>query len=715
MANQMTLQDFMKRYPHDPHQIFKRGGQGVIFKGRDAQTGAEVAIKRSSSNIHQYKYSIIREFELGKTLQHPNLAKYIEAFQVSTNLGKFDYGVMEFIEGGINLDDFLRTFPTEEELKSVLIGVLRGMNYLHRNGVIHRDLKPSNILIKYENNIPTPKIIDFGISKDLDASETTSSDMVGTVEYMSPEQLGAGKEGVVYPNTDIWAFGVILYKMYAGESPFGSEDDGLTREQVINKIYRQPLPRKIDREVPEPYRTLIKKCLTKDPKQRIQSVDQVIQILEEKPQLSQKPKKKKVKRVKKKRRLSAIWVIIGIILFGVVAGLSFILLSQQKVKSDIEEAETNLFTSNYQEAFDLLEPLSEDRYFTPYGNYLLGKLYFEGGDEIEVDYIKSDDYLTIAADNDFGEAMLQLAYLNELEDFRGVDTTKAGDWYRKAKSSLETSASRNRITAQSAIGDFYSLKNPIEKPNISKAIKGYRNAGEKGYSYAQARLGEIYMDPEFGPIDTSESNRWYKFAANKNDPKGTYGWGLTYETGFGVPRNQAEAYKWFLKSANRENPEAEYKVGLYHYKGYGDLSVDYEEANTWFERAANQGNGMAAYFLGEIYEKGRGVEKDYSKSFSWYEKGARRGNPSSQNQLGFFYMKGYGTSYNPREAIYWFRKSAKQNHKTGQYNLGFLFETGMGTSTSLDSAYYWYNQANLNGYSEAPSALERLRRKMELE
>lgn len=718
MAKSMSFQAFIRRYPHDTDKIFKRGGQGVIFRAIDQQTGKVVAIKRASAHGFDPKYSVIREFELGKSLKHPNLAEYYAAFRVRTPMGSFDYGIMEFIDNGLNLDDYLTTFPTSVELHEVLIGILKGIDYLHSQGVIHRDLKPSNILIKYENGRPVPKIIDFGVSKDLDASETKSSAMVGTVEYMSPEQLGGfGIKSIVYHNTDLWALGVILYRIFIGESPFGAEDGGLTRAQIIQRIYSKPLPPQFDREIEKNYGYLIRRCLIKNPQERIQSVEEVLDILEGRAvPLAEVNKSKKETNKPGRKRPIFMTLLLTLLALGIIGGggyMGTLLWQRQLVLNEITQAEALFFSTRYKDAFNILREQQTSEYFSPYGHYLLGKLYYEGYDSLEQNLDSAITHLYKATVNGYGEAMVHMAYLYENNDYVDADSLIALDWYDLAEEALQNLDNLKRATARASYGDLYYYGQGAHDIHYNKAIDAYRFAANEGYSYAQARLGYMYMYGQGASIEEEESNKWYKKAALQGEPDGLYGWGLSFERGFGVEQNDDTAYYWYEKAAARNNSNAEYKLGFFNYHGRGSRAVDFEQANYWFDRAAENGNVQAEFYLGLQYGKGLGVIKDERKSFSYYEKSANSGWAGSQSQLGFYYLSGIATNRNEKKALHWFRKAANQGHATGQYNLGYMFENGYGASTNLDSAVFWYDQSSRNGYPEARDALERLRESLQ--
>ena len=274
----MDYDTFIQRYEHNPKEHLRFGGKGEVYKGFDHKRGFEVAIKRAQVKSGQDRYSVFNEFELGKTLIHPNLAKYFDVYRLPTKLGTFDYGIMEFIEDGANLDDFIITFPDEAAIDSVLIGILEGLSYLHQNRVIHRDIKPNNILIVNLHSHPSPKIIDFGVSKELKSSETAASAIVGTFEFMAPEQINPKPNQKMKPNVDLWSFGVLVYRIFTGEMPFGSVDNGDTRDEIYNRVLDAKVPTDVE-NVPEPYQSLIKLCLVKEPSKRVKSAGPLIRIL----------------------------------------------------------------------------------------------------------------------------------------------------------------------------------------------------------------------------------------------------------------------------------------------------------------------------------------------------------------------------------------------------------------------------------------------------
>lgn len=272
-----TFADFKTRYKFDENITVGTGGFAAVYKGLDSLTGRTVAIKKSLVNPDRQKYSLYEEVQRGKVLRHPNLVEYLEVYRFASDHGTFDYGVLEYVNGG-TLSDFLKTEPSQTQIKSVLLGILDGLKYLHDNSIIHRDLKPSNVLIHYEGGRYIPKIIDFGISKGLTSEESTVSNIVGSWQYMSPEQISPLPGERIRTNSDLWSFGVIVYEVFTGKSAFGSTKSGDTSERIRGRILDGNLPEDVI-TVPQPYQSVIRQCLVKDPGLRVSKAEQVIGLI----------------------------------------------------------------------------------------------------------------------------------------------------------------------------------------------------------------------------------------------------------------------------------------------------------------------------------------------------------------------------------------------------------------------------------------------------
>jgi serine/threonine protein kinase len=272
-----TFADFKLRYKFDEGQAVGSGGFAAVYKGLDSLTGRTVAIKKSLVNPDRQRYSLYEEVQMGKALQHPNLVEYLDVYRFSSDHGTFDYGVLEFVNGG-TLSDFLRTEPSQPQVKAVLLGVLEGLKFLHDKGIIHRDLKPANVLIHYEGGRYVPKIIDFGISKALSSDESTVSNIVGSWQYMSPEQISPLPGVKIRTNSDLWSFGVIVYEMFTGRAAFGSTKSGDTQERIRGRILDGKLPEDVA-TIPHPYQNVIRTCLVKHPDHRAAKAEHLIHII----------------------------------------------------------------------------------------------------------------------------------------------------------------------------------------------------------------------------------------------------------------------------------------------------------------------------------------------------------------------------------------------------------------------------------------------------
>ena len=272
-----TLDKFRKRYEfnfNDPP--LGKGGFGKVYKAYDRKEQEWVAIKKSEVNTDLEKYSLYQEAQFTLYLNHPNIIDYREAYRFDTETGPCDFVVMEYANDG-DLEDFILKFPDMETIKAVILGVLEGLKFLHEHNIIHRDLKPSNVLLNNKEGKMTPKIIDFGISKSITNKESLISNIIGSAEYMSPEQLG-GFEGRIRPNSDFWSLGTIVYQLFLGELPFGSRSQGYSSQQIIDGILKSKIPTQI-KSIEPPFSDFVKCCLVRDPRQRVGTADQLIELL----------------------------------------------------------------------------------------------------------------------------------------------------------------------------------------------------------------------------------------------------------------------------------------------------------------------------------------------------------------------------------------------------------------------------------------------------
>jgi serine/threonine protein kinase len=328
--------NFRNRYEYGPSDLLGEGGFAQVYKAYDRQFEEYVALKFYNKG-EQGKYDVLHEMKDSRKYTHPNIIQVHDAFVV-----RFDHtgghsdvqvGVLEFADGG-NLRDFVNSSPGEEEFREVLRGILKGLEYLHHTkNIIHRDLSPENILMHTEDNKRIPKIADFGISKKInylnsEQDEKKSTQLLGKVDYMAPEQFYPEKFGIqgqLNTNVDLWAFGVILYELFTHRKPFGENTDEnpmLTIQSITNDTVEGL------NEIPDPYRSIIRNCLQKKAMNRAKSAGDLITLLEQKPAMPDKGYGKTVplKEFKTKlrsRKLVFPGIIAGIAAIGISAFLMF--------------------------------------------------------------------------------------------------------------------------------------------------------------------------------------------------------------------------------------------------------------------------------------------------------------------------------------------------------------------------------------------------------
>jgi predicted Ser/Thr protein kinase len=297
------------------------GGMGEVYRARDSKLKRDVALKvlpAAFASDPDRMARFRREAELLASLNHPNIAT-IYGFQDNAL-------VMELVEGPTLADRIKdRGIPLEEALK-VARQIAEALEYAHDRGIIHRDLKPANVKVTPDG---TAKVLDFGLAKAIEdpapsaspadsptitlAAATHAGVILGTAAYMSPEQAH-GKNAD--RRADIWSFGALLYEMLTGEQAFKGESVSDTLASVLKlEPDWTPLPA----NTPAAIRKLLRRCLMKERKQRLQAIGEArIAIEESLSGVAEEP----VATVSKKRSIVP-WAIAGVLalVLLVVAGL----------------------------------------------------------------------------------------------------------------------------------------------------------------------------------------------------------------------------------------------------------------------------------------------------------------------------------------------------------------------------------------------------------
>ncbi|MGC5034411.1 Stk1 family PASTA domain-containing Ser/Thr kinase [Streptomyces sp. DT190] len=255
-------------------QVLGRGGMAEVYLAHDTRLGRTVAVKTLRADLARdpsFQARFRREAQSAASLNHPAIVAVYDTGEDYIDNVSIPYIVMEYVDGS-TLRELLHSGRKllPERAMEMTIGILQGLEYAHRNGIVHRDIKPANVMLTRNGQV---KVMDFGIARamgDSGMTMTQTAAVIGTAQYLSPEQA---KGEQVDARSDLYSTGCLLYELLTVRPPFVGDSPVAVAYQHVREEAQAPSV--FDPEITPEMDAIVLKALVKDPDYRYQSADEM--------------------------------------------------------------------------------------------------------------------------------------------------------------------------------------------------------------------------------------------------------------------------------------------------------------------------------------------------------------------------------------------------------------------------------------------------------
>jgi TPR repeat protein len=586
------------------------GGFAEVFKARDLRLKRDLAVKVLRPDLGlspELLQRFRREAETIAALRNPHI---VPVFDVGEAEG-LSFIIMPLIEG-----ESLRATLDRDgampvaEVRRILREASQGLAVAHDAGVVHRDIKPENIML--EGRDKRVLLMDFGIAKAMGAASgeegdpsvalTTTGIIIGTPQYMSPEQACGDK--TIDARTDQYSLAVVAYRMLTGSLPFDGES---TRAVLYQQLVAEPLPiiEKIP-DLPGGLANAIQRALSKEPNDRFPTMREFGEMLDSEVAAATAGGAKSPSG-SKRRGLFAGAGLVG------VAALAAVLWFARSGNTAVDAATEGAALSAADSAGQAVQP---------------------------------DSTVSLPSNQ--------------------PPSTSPGGAAQKSPPSAKAKPGPAAVAAGGAAapptpraGAGPSCTRAAEAGDWATAATLCQREADNGNVVAQRTLGTMFDQGKGVPEDPAQAAAYYQKAA-ASDPEAMFLLSHLMEIGRGTPVNGTYSTALLRKAAAAGLLSAQQTLAFRLENGAG-MKKDEAEAALWYKSAALKGDAVAQEKLAEFLAKGRGITKNETEAIGWYEKAANQGSANAAWQLAQIYFKGRGTPKNEDSGMVWLRKAAEGN------------------------------------------------------
>jgi serine/threonine protein kinase/TPR repeat protein len=612
--------------PYKLLQQIGEGGMGMVYMAqqeRPVQRTVALKIIKPGMDSSQVIARFEAERQALSLMDHPNIAKVLDAG--TTDTGR-PYFVMELVKGVpiVQYADEHRLTPRQR--LELFIPVCLAVQHAHQKGIIHRDLKPTNVLVANYDDHPVPKVIDFGLAKAIGQQLTEKTmftrlgQIVGTIEYMSPEQAKFNQLDID-TRTDIYSLGVLLYELLIGETPFDRRRLRSAAFDEMLRIIREEDPPKPSTRLsssgslpsiaaqrhlePKKLATLIAgdldwivmKSMEKDRARRYQTAtglaDDLQRYLTDQPVEARRPTR--AYRLKKfiRRNKLAFAAACGIAISLVIGlGTSSWMFLQEKQAlaraTDAEQRAKRLADKSQQVA----------------GQF--GHSLWQLGDALSTSgYPNEAEPILMKAATTFDQAVKDFPEVPFFRQEYANSERKLGEFLN---SSGRLDQAENHF--RTSIREYAALAKDLPENSFFAQEEAYANlllADAFQTAGRHAEASELFR----------HAAEIHHKSAEKGDVTAQDRLGNQYFLGQGVGKDLVEALKWYRLAAKQGNPLSQMHVGMMYARGWG-TNQDDAEAVRWYRLAADQNEPYGQIGLAGMYAHGRGVEKNEPEAAKLY-------------------------------------------------------------------------------------------------